>query len=159
VTVGNAIPASNFSETYLFWTHLLLANLINGVTADGVNSPTRYAWGVTHPAAKIGGGFIDGYGDGKPGFASPQAAGTGLTGMILILVSTPDASGGVYGTPLTPLRAAQIDRKMDDGRPDTGYVQGWCPELPASCWGAALPWAYQESVGNKDAGVQVRIEE
>jgi hypothetical protein len=60
-TEGNVAATTVSDETYLFWAHLMLANLIGGVTSQGINSVTPYAWGTTHPAAKIAGGFVIGY--------------------------------------------------------------------------------------------------
>jgi len=57
---------------------------------------------------------------------------------------------------LTPHMAANIDRKLDDGKPDTGNVQafGW----GASCYGGAIaPFAYNELITNKDCGIYALI--
>lgn len=152
-----AAPAAVGGETYLFWTHLLLSDLITGVTTGSLNAAT-YAFGETHPSAKIGGGFIVGYGSGgrTPGNATANAAGP--SGLILALVNSPTAGAAAVGGSqvLTPGRTATIDRKMDDGKPDGGYVQSF--GLAASCFGAAAPYAYQENVTTPDCGLVFRIQ-
>jgi prepilin-type N-terminal cleavage/methylation domain-containing protein len=146
-------------ETYLFWSHLLLANLIGGITTDGLNTATPFAFDVTQPSAKIGGGFIVGYDTGVvPKMVTFQPANTGLSGTILAQVSDPKAAlPSVSGQmPLAPLRAAQIDRKMDDGRPATGYVQAY--GIDASCFTLATSLVYNETVNLSDCGLLYRIE-
>lgn len=129
--IGNPTWASGWAtqsttggnETVLFWTHLLLADMIAGVTTGGI-SATTFNWGGTHPAAKIGGGFVVGHSNGGslPGSSSASPA-----GMVLGLLTTPTAvpSDVADVQVLTPARAAQLDRKMDDGRPFTGSVQAY----------------------------------
>lgn len=145
-------------EKYLFWSHLLLANLIGGVTDQGLTTATTFAFGTTNPEAKISGGFVVGYATGVVGLNSPQLAGTGLSGTILAQVVDPTLAlaGAASTLPLAPLRAAQIDRKMDDGRPATGYVQAYGVAL--SCYQSAALLAYNETVATKDCGLLYRIE-
>jgi prepilin-type N-terminal cleavage/methylation domain-containing protein len=147
------------SERYLFWSHLLLANLIGGITTDGLNNATTFALDVTNPSAKIGGGFEVGYDTGTvPAAITSQPANTGLSGTILAQISDPKvALQSTTGTlPLAPLRAAQIDRKMDDGRPATGYVQAY--GVDASCFTLPASLVYNETIGLTDCGLLYRIE-
>ncbi len=122
-TAGTIIvnETSATAETAQFWHHLLLADLISGVTTSGV-----LAWGETNPAAKIGGGYTIGHGNGTA-LANSAGGGTATpSGHFLMLRNslgtTNIAASGQE--PLSPVRAEQIDRKMDDGRPGTGYVLG-----------------------------------
>ena len=149
-------------ETVLFWMHLLLADLISGVSQEGLAASVAQ-WGVTHPQARINGGFVVGYGDGltdQPG--GNAAASTRPVGLLLALNTTPDAAlsdtAGVQA--LTPAKAAQIDRKMDDGRPSTGFVQGY--GLPASCNATvgtpAVANSYNEANTGNDCGIIFRIQ-
>jgi len=160
--VGSVVPASATAvgaETYLFWTHLLQADLISGVTNAALTSGSAFASGTTHPAAKIGGVFIAGFGSGGKTPGNPVAAGVpGPSGLILALVASPTSAVDAVGATqiLTPTRAAQIDRKMDDGRPDTGYVQAF--GLAANCFGGAAPYAYQENQTTLDCGLVFRIQ-
>lgn len=151
-------PSAVGHETQLFWTHLLLANLITGVTADPILHVTRPSWGLTHPAAKIGGGFVVGYGDGTPSPNSPQAAGTGIAGTMLLLVPVATVRPTtVAGTsPLTSSQAAQIDRKMDDGKPVSGFIQAY--GVPESCYAdLGQGYAYNEARTSKDCGLFIRL--
>lgn len=146
-TLGNVQGTSSTQETYLFWTHLVAADLISGVTPNAVVSPLRYEWGVTHPAARVGGGFIVGYAGasttgGAPGNSGQncgngnnngnngncRGASAGATlglGNVMVLVPGPTSSPLATGSgaqQLSPNVAAKIDRKIDDGSPINGYV-------------------------------------
>ncbi|MEZ0261268.1 MAG: type II secretion system protein [Alphaproteobacteria bacterium] len=161
-TTGTTAATAVDSEKYLFWAHLLLANLIGGVTDEGLNNAIAFQFGRTHPEAKISGGFTAGYATGVIGPGSLQPAGTGISGTILAQVVAPDAALPVTASsnPLAPLRAAQIDRKMDDGRPGTGYVQAF--GLGTSCFTTATAgttqYTYNETIATKDCGLLFRIE-
>lgn len=151
-------PTAIGSETVLFWTHLLLADLIAGVSSTSINGASA-AWGETHPAAKLGGGFVVGFGDGTRGPGAP--AGTvGPAGMILALANAPAAAlgAGVGQQPMTPARAGQIDRKMDDGRPNGGFVQAY--GVAASCFFVAAGGniVYAENQQGRDCGLLFRIQ-
>lgn len=145
-------------ESTLMWTHLLKADLITGVT-DATATGATIAWGSTHPAANIGGGFVAGDSDGTtspPGITG--AADSSIpTGLVLVLQTSPTVvPTNTAGTqPLTPLRAAQIDRKLDDGAARTGSVVGY--GLPASCGGAAGA-TYVEGETNTDCGLIISID-
>ena len=125
VGVGRAFtvnpPNHAEDESWLMWVHLLKANLITGVTDVGITQAGNRSFGGTDPASKIGGGFWPGT---NMCGAMSQTKGLSLvfdTGFNDI----ENVSGGaVAGTGvMTPARASQLDRKMDDGLPRTGNVQ------------------------------------
>lgn len=159
-SITTAASAAVGFETNLYWTHLLLSDLIAGVTNASVNGGTL-AWGETHPSAKIGGGFVVGYGNGVPTPGSGGAANTGPSGMVLALVQAPNSGGAANlsasgSQPLTATRAAQIDRKMDDGRSNSGFVQAY--GATTTCFTAAGQGTYVESVTSNDCGLMFRIQ-
>lgn len=144
------------SETVLFWLHLLQADLIAGVSTTVING-VPMQWGITHPMARINGGFIVGYADGlelTPGGAS---GGVRPSGLQFAIVTDPtqdlDETPGIK--PMTPGRAAIIDRKMDDGRPSSGFVQGYGVETSCFTGAAAV---YNESITVNDCGVLIRVQ-
>ena len=152
---------TNMAETVLFWRHLSLADLI-----AGISSSANIAWGDSHPQARIGGGFIVGQGNGTIAPGSSGAAGTGPSGMVLALVQAPN-SGTTANMilsgqqPMSASRAAQIDRKMDDGRPAGGFVQGYGTQL--TCSSVLAPFSatspgYLETVVANDCGLFFRIQ-
>lgn len=150
--------ASAMDETVLFWTHLLLANTIGGVTDASLKS-TKYQSGITHPEAKLGGVFVAATLDGLP-FPKPLSPkSTGIKGLAVIQVSDAALRGEVElndvgQQPLTPLRAAQIDRNIDDGRAGTGLVQAYgSPD----CFGPG-DLGYNESSKEKSCGLIFSIE-
>lgn len=143
-------------ETQMFWTHLLLADLISGITNAPLRTGGQLAWGESHPAAKIGGGYVVGFADGSPTIGSPATLGpSGL--VVMITQSITVAPGETAGLqPMTPARAAQIDRRIDDGNPITGYVQSY--GVTESCAVDEDEPRYLESVTTKDCGLVMRIQ-
>jgi len=145
-------------ETVMFWMHLLQANLITGVN----NSPTQGKvipnWGITNPEAKIGGGWVVGYDDGTtaPGQPTTLGATSGISGTVLVTQQIPLTTIAATANlqVMTPSRAAQIDRKLDDGLPATGFVQAY--GTATTCFNSAN--AYKESSTTKDCGVLIRIQ-
>lgn len=149
-----ANQSATIDEPTLFWTHLLKADLISGVTDAALNAGT-VAWGNTHPSANIAGGFTVGHASGA---TQSQGVGADLpTGLVLSLVTAPaDTHAGLVGAgagamPLSPLRAAQIDRKMDDGRSNGGSVVSY--GLAATCASGANNDTYLESSTSRDCGL------
>lgn len=142
-TFGSDLSAT---ENRRFWVHLAATHLISGVSpAPG----TVVAWGTDQPAAKIAGGF-------QVGMVNIPAA-TGIpaiNGHFLLLKNdaTSGAASGAAGTNvISPLRAAQFDRKLDDGLPRTGDVVGLGT---ANCTGDA----YQETVEQRDCNLLIRVQ-
>ncbi|MEZ0225512.1 MAG: type II secretion system protein [Alphaproteobacteria bacterium] len=173
-TGGLTGAASVDDERYLFWAHLLLSGLISGVTAEGLHAAVPLQLSITNPALPTGGGLIAGYGLAATSPAiTPKGPGStqttaGLSGLILVQVVDPRlALQTTTGRlPLDPLRAAQIDRKADDGLPSTGFIQAY--GVSASCFcnttttpqcpqAAAGSWVYDERVRSKDCGLIYRI--
>lgn len=154
-------------ETVLFWKHLRLSGLIRGL--DGSTSETSPpAWGVTHPAAPVGGGFHakdadGGVTDPLPGWppSAPQPTGT-------YLVLQPEVAGHLVpaqpgSQALTAGQAALIDRKMDNGDPFDGTVVGYGTVTlmfsGAGCfaWSAVDRGRYDEGEEGRDCGLAFRI--
>lgn len=142
------------TENTLFWTHLLKANLIAGVTDAAISGGT-VQWGETHPSAPVGGGFTVGYGTG--GARAAWAGGTMPLGNNVTLRSVLTGSVGSAANQqaLSPMRAAQIDRKMDDGISTSGSVVGY--GVAASCSGG-LNGSYDETVESKDCGLAFKLQ-
>ncbi len=104
------LPAADVdAESLLFWMHLLKANLISGVNDRSLTSTPTMAFGEDFPAAKIGGGFIALMPNNKR----------------YPVMLTLNGSATVRQGALTPMRAEQIDRKLDDGFPSSGSIYEW----------------------------------
>lgn len=154
-------PVGGFDESILFWAHLLKANLIAGVSDEALTTAnTPVAFGVTHPAAKIGGGFQVGSQVRKDGFrfpGSPAGDDTVALGASLVSVLVAD---DMYQDrvdpakqPLTPGRARQIDSKMDDGAPMTGTVHAYGTTTSCFADDGNDGYAYDSSLSSKDCGL------
>ena len=119
----------------MFWKHLALTDLITGIDP---NADTRTpAWGVTHMDSNFLGGFLIGY--------STRTADIGR-GHLMILRTRP--TNGLYvgkgNYPIAPAHAMVMDRKIDDGVSDSGWVQS-DPTGPGGdeCDGAPNNGGYQ----------------
>ncbi|MDI1226079.1 MAG: hypothetical protein PSY14_00140 [bacterium] len=143
-------------ESIRFWQELLKEDLISGVV-DARSAELQLSWGETMPAARVGGGFVVGYADGKfPESLSPQNQ--GMKGTILVLKSSPDDSIALDTPdkhPLSPARAAQIDRKLDDGKPNKGFVQAYGAPSCFTIEDGGV--SYAEANIKKDCGLIFRI--
>jgi prepilin-type N-terminal cleavage/methylation domain-containing protein len=138
---GSSQPAV---ETTMFWKHMALADLISGINPQG--NPDTPTWGQTHPAAPLGGGF--------------QIT-TGSTGTVWLRLQNPVTT--VHGTtvnqpnglnPLTPGEAAQIDRKMDDGKAQFSGGRVY----PGAASGAGCHPVYDETVKQKNCLLFFRVD-
>lgn len=101
------------TENTQFWKHLAMAHLITGVNP----AAAQPEWGKSHPASAIPGGFSVITSEGA-GVASVY------TGAMILRMHGSLTDPNIETTPLlSPNQAGYIDRKMDDGIPQTGDVQ------------------------------------
>lgn len=160
--ITNVPAVTAGDESVLFWTHLHLAGLITDVTDDGLQNGSKIEFGTLLPESRYHGGlffgydsgFIVGYSDGTSVPPSLSPPNTIFKGTIVAQISSDVLSGAAEPNApdqqaLTPLRAAQIDRKMDDGRPLTGYVRGYGAP---GCMNAAAE-VYNEQNGARDCNL------
>lgn len=117
------------TEETLFWLHLLKADLITGVS-DAALTDEPIGVGTTHLAAKIKGGFYAESGGGRCSTGDHFViwGGCQAYGHVIFLHNRINEQGTFrYGGSeyiMSPLQAASIDQKMDDGKPLTGDVRG-----------------------------------
>ena len=106
----NTAPSTLTQESVAAFAHLSAADLVSGIdTAAGAPE-----FGRNLPAVKAGGGLWISN-------ASAAIANTGVTaGRHYAILNGSLADPGATTGVLTASTAAQIDRKLDDGRPDTG---------------------------------------
>jgi len=148
-------------EPVLFWTHLLFADLISGVSDAAIAVGGVIAVGETHPAAKIGGIFM--VGDGGAAVSVLNGPITLPSGTVLSLTNQIGAMTALAGRQaVTPLRAGQIDRKMDDGKPGSGYVRALGEDNGiigcADYAGVGQVAPYNEAITDKDCSMLFRIQ-
>ena len=112
--------ASDRVETTNAWKHLALADLITGVQTNASTAAANLAWGESHPSSSLRGGFEIYYDRNTADLGATAPTGH------LLRMSNAGVSGAGVGTvgasPASPLQAANIDRKMDDGRPESGTI-------------------------------------
>lgn len=124
--VGAAVTVGG--EGSQFFRHLLFAGLITGM--DGANV---VGFGQSNPTAAVGGGFTAG--DARNGVNGFTAAQLGAA-IHVVLTGTTNAVAARQGI-LTPQQAANLDRRLDDGAPNTGSVIGQTSAINQDCAGAA----------------------
>lgn len=130
-TTLTTVP-TNANEEGIMFAHLNAADLISGVDMAGSSA----TFGRMLPAVKAGGGMWVAYGDAAP-------ANTTLTvgRQYAVLNGTVAAPGTASGS-LSSTAAAQIDRKLDDGQPQSGAVQ----TIGTDCTtGTGIAAAYDEA--------------
>lgn len=104
-------------ESFQFWKHLALTDLLAGIDPTA-NPATDSAFGVTHPMSPFGGGFEFYY----DGWMATGADAGGTSGHIMRLSQNGIGDNGTIGGLISPTQASTIDRKLDDGLPNAGYV-------------------------------------
>lgn len=143
--VAGAAAAAN-EGTFAF-IHLSRADLVSGV-----NIPAGPVLGGTVPEVKAGGGMWLGSstaaGGANGGITTLTANKTyaALNGSIAAV-----AAAGATGS-ITPVAAAQIDRKNDDGLANTGSTQSLCGAGVINANGS-----YNENVANVACSMYVRV--
>ncbi len=116
--VANTVAGN---ENVQLWRHLSAADLIGGVDDSGDVT----SFGAALPAGNIGGGFTIGFHVGGAGLNGQASGPNPRQGHYLALTGVPDANvGGAATSVIDASQAARIDRKLDDGSPETGSVIG-----------------------------------
>lgn len=110
---AGAAPAIG-NESVVAFSHMAAADLVSGIESSG----GALTYGQALPEAKLGGGF-NGIEYTAANLTQAQAA---RAGHYLVMTGAVGAVGAATGA-ITAARAAQIDRKLDDGLPNTGSVR------------------------------------
>jgi prepilin-type N-terminal cleavage/methylation domain-containing protein len=139
-------------ETVQFWKHLALADLITGINIASPTTTTSQAWGQTHPASSLRGGY-ELYYDNITTYD--------VSGPFLRLSNTGVSSSpniGADGTsPASPREAAMIDRKMDDGIANSGFVRSnYGTSGSGACYNN--DGVYSENLGRKSCVMSFLID-
>jgi len=113
VCMPDDMQTASTSEAETFWLQLSQAGLISGISGAGTG------WGLSHPSANTGGGFVIGYADGTPVQGFPSGFGPHGHYFMLVQDLTDDS---LESKPLTNKRAESFDRRVDDGNPYTGDI-------------------------------------
>lgn len=115
VQVGDSL-ATGTNEGFLFFNQMRVADLITGMTGtDDLN------FGGGLPSASIGGGFTIGHTSAGTAVTLPQSL--ARAGHYLALVGSAEGLADTEGV-LSASQAARIDRKLDNGAPNSGSVVG-----------------------------------
>ncbi len=137
-------PAIDAEEAVAF-SQLSAAGLLAGVQT----ASTAVGYGQTLPEAKIGGGFMIGYSTGS---ANASGMGATMPAGHYIVLNGAAANVGAETGPLRAIQAAQIDRTIDDGIPNSGTVR-----VVSGTNGCSTGNAYNESNESAACALYIRI--
>lgn len=119
--------ANNWYESYRYWQHLANAGFINGAFNGALSS--RSGKGAD-PGMNIPSGKILGNGYSMlhvlPGIA-PGVYNSNYH-HVFIYGAPVGAKASTYGPGIMPSEALMIDKKIDDGKPGSGFVLSFTPE-------------------------------
>ncbi len=157
---GQIHPTGQGGEVNLAPLHLHAASLLPNLTDAELEPDNMPKAGKTQPKFPINGSLIFGFGDGSPLPGFPKKS-KSPSGMILAVV--PDlAQEGTSAlisqekpAPLTAHQAEQIDRKLDDGFPDTGEVVTYGDQ--DICFGIDTQKTYQTLQAGRHCGLIFKI--
>ncbi len=145
------------TESGLAFLHLGAAGMIGGVQPAATTGPTA---GVTNPITPLGGAWTIGT---SAGTSTGVVLTTGLPAGVYV-ASTPAVGAAIPTTDaqiMTPSSAANMDRKLDDGMPNTGVVRaiGNSSASATSCTSTTTAVGlYNEGVGGTVCGVLARVQ-
>jgi hypothetical protein len=110
---SNGLVDANPYEIGNFWRHLAKANMISGVDASLDNPSPKAALGNSSTVYALGCNYLQAFSSGS---AIPSAN--------CLYFENSTYGFGDAGGSLSPKQAAQMDRKVDDGRPWYGSFRG-----------------------------------
>lgn len=160
---GAAISAT--SESAASFAQMAAAGMIGGVNGGAAALGTTGA-NQSNPASSLGGAWVLGTSTGTAGTGLSGPTTTAATvlqsGIYIALTTIPGtAVSGTTGL-LTPVQASNIDRKIDDGQPNTGIVRatgagagtgvGNC----ASAVGVA--GGYNDALSSSECGLYAKVQ-
>ncbi|MFA7275801.1 MAG: prepilin-type N-terminal cleavage/methylation domain-containing protein [Pseudobdellovibrionaceae bacterium] len=148
---GNTVEAAQA------FVQLAAAGFVGGVNP----SATAVAVAGTNPSLPIGGAWVMG---SSAGTATGMILTTGLPNGVYVALSplltaavpTADASGTI-----NPSAAANIDRKVDDGQPNTGIVRatGTGGNTTSNCASTnTAAGVYNEALGTTPCGIYAKVQ-
>ncbi len=157
---GAAIVAT--SESAASFVQLSAAGMIGGVSP----SATALGSGTSNPTTPLGGVWVLGTSTGAngTGLVGPTAtAATALqSGIYLALTTRPGVAVSAANGPLTPVQAGNIDRKLDDGGPNTGIVRATGAGAAATGTNCASSTAvggvYNENLSGSNCGIYAKVQ-
>jgi len=161
---GAAEAAASDAESTVAFVQLAAAGFIGGVQPNTAAGAT--ALSTTNPTTPLGGGWRFGYSNGGgTAVTGLVAANTGAgyalsSGHYMAAVLNVNANAAAGNSPFTPIQAAAIDRKLDDGTPNGGSVRATGAGAAATDCASAVDntGIYNEAIGTVNCGLIVKVQ-
>jgi hypothetical protein len=162
--VGAAEAAGSDAEGTVAFVQLAAAGFVGGVQPNTAAGTTAIS--TTNPTTPLGGGWRFGYSNGGGTavtglIAANTGAGFALaSGHYMLAALNINANAAAGNSPFTPIQAAAIDRKLDDGSPNGGSVRATGAGAAATdcASGTTAAGLYNEAVGTVNCGLLVKIQ-
>lgn len=117
------------SEGAQFWKHMALTHLISGIRPNAA-AAADFNFGISHPSVPTGGGLS--ISTSVRNANDPN--GSSFDGALVLRLHNDLTTPVTENNPaISPKQASYIDRKMDDGIPNTGSVQSSGIGFSADC--------------------------
>jgi prepilin-type N-terminal cleavage/methylation domain-containing protein len=153
--VGAVVAASESDRAFV---HLATSNLLSGSGVDLANAAAASA--ANYPDFNLTGKIVLGYYAGVGAVTGVSAAAGMPAGHYLMVGRGQAVSMAAGNVTIAANAAANIDRKMDDGQPNTGAVlsAGSAGAATTNCVdNTAATGNYNEGLGSQSCGLFVRI--
>lgn len=144
-------------ETTNFWIHLAKTHLISGVQTNAGTSVNATNWETVYPNSKISGTFHIRYLNIAEESGIPGISGhffLNLPGGLADSSQLARIRGNPGASTISPRRIAQMDRKADDGLPQTGDILAIGTE---DCEGESGANQYNEITESLDCNWLIRL--
>ncbi len=160
-TFNPGVAIADTSESAASFVQLAAAGFIGGVSGGAAaivagssnpNSPLVGSWVLATSTGAAGTGLVG---------ATTTAATVLQTGAYLALTPSLAANIPADKGPWTPVQASSVDRKVDDGNPNTGTVRATGKGGATSAGNCAstvdIDGAYNEALGSAECGIYAKV--
>lgn len=155
-TLNPGLAIAGDSESAASFVQLAAAGFIGGVSS----SAAALGNGVSNPTTPLGGIWVLGSTTGTAGGGlvgpTTNAATVLQSGAYVVLTASTTTAAGVG--PITPVQAANIDRKLDDGTPNTGIVRATGTAAATACGSTVgIDSVYNENLTGALCGLYAKV--
>ncbi len=150
------VLSTTVDEVGVAFLQMGAAGVIGGVQSNAAAG--GLVAGTTNPVIPVGGSWVIGSSTGAA--ATGMIDVSGLAAGVYIASSPNPAAAIPTGDVqvMTPVQAANIDRKIDDGQPNTGIVRAIGNATPTASTCTSAVGGYNESLSGSLCGVYAKVQ-